>query len=431
MDAPTPSPTTLPEPQEPASVSAPNPVPRRSRRRRVVAAGLAGTVAVAGLGAIGLHDRDDASAASARNDRTVADLIVAADDDLGDLTLDDLADRLAELGLEVTVGPASGAAATETPTDSDAVLGDPDPAEGSDDPAEGSDEPAESNDGTDPFAGMSDAEIDALSDDEFFSMLEEAGWTIDDEGWIVPEGEATADGEQPADHDHDHEEGSFDEASAVFTVDGDQISATDGDADAIAEGEAIWNRFIELIPADQRSMLVGFEVIAERGGGGYVYPDENDPTKWIMGISPGLGADEDFVLIHEFAHLLTLQAKEVPPSFDDGGCPTYHTGEGCSLKGSTMAEFVARFWPESQRNEVFAAQEAGDWDAIDAFYAEHRDDFVTDYATTNPAEDLAETFTVFVLNDRPTGDTIADQKVQFLWDDADMVELRDRIRAAL
>ena len=188
MDAPTPSPTTLPEPQEPTSVSAPNPVPRRSRRRRIVAAGLAGTVAIAGLGAIGLHDRDDASAASARNDRTVADLIVAADDDLGDLTLDDLADRLAELGLEVTVGPASGAAATETPTDSDAVLGDPEPAEGSD-------EPAESSDGADPFAGMSDAEIDALSDDEFFSMLEEAGWTIDDEGWIVPEGEATADGE--------------------------------------------------------------------------------------------------------------------------------------------------------------------------------------------------------------------------------------------
>ncbi|MCP5026263.1 MAG: hypothetical protein GY929_08265, partial [Actinomycetia bacterium] len=198
------------------------------------------------------------------------------------------------------------------------------------------------------------------------------------------------------------------------------------------EGEAIWQRFIELIPAGQRSMIVGFEVIAEEGGGGYVYPDDNDPTKWIMGISPGLGADQDFVLIHEFGHLLTLQAKEVPPSSGDGGsCPTYHTGEGCALSGSTMAEFVSRFWPQAQQDEVFAAQEASDWDAIEAFYEQHENDFVTDYANTNPAEDLAETFTVFVLNDRPTGDTIADQKVQLLWSDPAMVALRDQIRAVL
>jgi hypothetical protein len=60
-----------------------------------------------------------------------------------------------------------------------------------------------------------------------------------------------------------------------------------------------------------------------------------------------------------------------------------------------------------------------------------RDQFVTDYAATNPAEDLAETFTIFVTEDRPTGDTIADQKVQLLWADADLVELRAQIRSAL
>ena len=405
------TPTPAPEPAD-ATAHARG---RSTRRRTMAAVGLAGAVGIAGLGFVGLGAADE-DRAPQRSERTMGDLMVEAQADLGDVTLDDLAEHLAELGLEVNIAPADTAAISEV-----------------DEPAEVGPNPAERADETDPFANMTDAEIDALSDEEFFSMLEEAGWTVDDEGWIVPaDGATDSAGDEAGDHgDHDHDEGSFDEAAATFSVDGDRISATSGDADAVAEGEAIWQRFVELIPADQRAMLVGFEVIAERGGGGYVYPDEQDPTKWHMGISPGLGADEDWVLIHEFAHLLTLQAKEVPPSFDDGSCPTYHTGEGCSLKSSTMNEFVERFWPRSQIDEIFTAQENGDWDALDAFYAEHQDDFVTDYATTNPAEDLAETFTVFVLNDRPTGDTIADQKVRFLWDDADMVELRERIRSAL
>ncbi|MEM9464542.1 MAG: hypothetical protein AAGA90_04185 [Actinomycetota bacterium] len=418
MDAPTPTPVT--EPAEPPSA----PTTRRPRRRTLAAAGVAGTVAVASLGLASLRADDTTGTASTnRNDRTVADLVRDADD-LGTVTLDDLADQLAELGLEVTIAPADATVDGGDEPDEPAS-----PAVEPDDTAVETDEPASpaGEPGDDPFAGMTDAEIDALSDEEFFSMLEEAGWTVDDDGWIVPEGEADG----SFDGDHDHHDGAFDETAAVFTVDGDRITPTTGDADAVAEGEAIWRRFVELIPAEQRQMLIGFEVIAERGGGGYVYPDDNDPTKWHMGISPGLGADEDWVLIHEFAHLLTLQAEEVPPSFDDGSCPTYHTGEGCSLKSSTMNEFVERFWPRAQIDEIFSAQENEDWDALDRFYEEHRDDFVTDYATTNPAEDLAETFTVFVLNDRPTGDTIADQKIEFLWNDADMVELRERIRTAL
>jgi hypothetical protein len=411
MDAPTP----IPEPAE----ETPTPsAPHTSRRRTLAAAGLAAAVGIAGLGAVELTAAEDDVPAD-RSNRIIAQLSETATDGLGAITLDALAEELAELGLEVTI----------TPNGSDHA--EPDGAGTDDEPLEDADAMADAPADSDPFAGMTDAEIEALSDDEFFALLDEAGWTIDEDGWIVRGGDAATSDDRPDGDDHDHDAGSFDETSAVFTVDGDEIAATSGDADAVAEGQAIWQRFVELIPEDQRSMLIGFEVIAERGGGGYVYPDESDPTKWHMGISPGLGADEDWVLIHEFAHLLTLQAKEVPPSLDDGSCPTYHTGEGCSLKGSTMNEFVERFWPQSQIDEIFTAQENEDWEALERFYEEHQDDFVTDYATTNPAEDLAETFTVFVLNDRPTGDTIAEQKVEFLWSDADLVELRAKIRAAL
>jgi len=401
MDTPTPTPDL-------------NEVPACSCRRTLTIAGLAGVVALAGLviPALAGASNDDATDRRASMVATIE-----GHHGIGEVTLANLAGELDDLGLEITVSPAGrvGIDAHDT----------------TDDWAEPADAPAV-DDSDDPFAGMTGDEIDALSDDEFFAILDEAGWTVDDDGWIVPEGDDSYEGDfDESGADDDSYGDGFDETAATFSVDGDSLTRTSGDSGAVAEGEAIWKRFAQLIPADQRAMLVGFEVSEERGGGGYVYPDDQDPTTWILGISPGLGDDEDFVLIHEFAHLLTLQAKEVPPSEANDSCPTYHTGEGCALSGSTMAEFVSRFWPPAQRETVLAAQESGDWDAIDAFYEQHRDDFVTDYATTNPAEDLAETFTVFVLEGRPTGDTIADQKLQLLWSDPAMLALRDQIRAAL
>ena len=269
--------------------------------------------------------------------------------------------------------------------------------------------------GDDPFEGMSDSEIDALSDEEFEQILEDAGWILDDEF-----------DDELGDDDHgDHTHDDWAELAPLgsFEVDGDRIDTSGVDADTAALAERIWSRFVTLIPADQRQMLVRFELLTADEGG-HVYQDENDPTRWVMGIGSDLGNEEDYVLIHEFAHLLTLQAGEVPPADDDGSCPTYHTGEGCALSDSTFAGFVDRFWSDDLLEQLES-------DGPDAVYDDDPSRFVTDYAATNPAEDLAETFTAFVLRDRPSGDTVADQKVQFLWDDVDMVALRDQIRAEL
>jgi len=51
--------------------------------------------------------------------------------------------------------------------------------------------------------------------------------------------------------------------------------------------------------------------------------------------------------------------------------------------------------------------------ALDQFYVDHEDEFVSDYAATNPGEDIAESFATFVLKPAPSGDTLADQKVAF------------------
>jgi hypothetical protein len=60
---------------------------------------------------------------------------------------------------------------------------------------------------------------------------------------------------------------------------------------------------------------------------------------------------------------------------------------------------------------------------------------VTEYAASNPDEDFAESFTVFVLKEKPTKPTVnfihKDQKILFFYDFPELVEMRDFIRSNL
>jgi hypothetical protein len=65
--------------------------------------------------------------------------------------------------------------------------------------------------------------------------------------------------------------------------------------------------------------------------------------------------------------------------------------------------------------------------AIDELYTKYSDQFVTDYAATNPHEDIAESWTEFIMRPRPTGTSIADDKVQFFYEFPELVQLRSEI----
>jgi len=275
-----------------------------------------------------------------------------------------------------------------------------------------------------------DGSLDGVTLGDLAERLGELGLAVE----IIPaidHGSTGASGDPAGIEDVSSDPGDAETPIGVFTVDGDRIDTTGAPRDVADDARALWERFVALIPADQRGMVVGFELLGADFAGAYVYPTDEDPTKWVLAVARGLGDELDGVLIHEFGHLLTLQAREVPPGGDADACSTYFTGEGCALSGSTFARFVERFWPQAMIDEVNAIQETADWDAADSFWERHENDFVTDYATTNPGEDLAETFAVFVMSERPAGDTIADQKVLFLWDDPAMTSLRDQIRTHL
>ncbi len=206
-----------------------------------------------------------------------------------------------------------------------------------------------------------------------------------------------------------------------------------------------WNRITELVPDRYLNLLTGLEILEGDGdAAAYVYPDDNDPTRWVMGIDvSGMDDAEEFThtIVHELGHLVTLNSDQVPPvpvnSRYDAvaeACRTYFTGEGCALDGSYMGLFAERFWNDIL-DEWLALDEITDedayWEAADRFWSRHADRFISDYAATNPGEDMAETFAWFVLNDRPAGDTVAEQKVLNMWDQPELVSLREQIRSGL
>ncbi len=248
----------------------------------------------------------------------------------------------------------------------------------------------------------------------------------------------------------------------TYPVDGDQIgtpilqnvpdSLAAFQKDSALQSQS-WNLFIDLIPAGYRRELEFYQVITDGPGNvlASVEPTPQDPARWILGIDVADAADTKnlvFTLIHEFGHLLTLNSSQVPPDLkvfnhpEDhfihdqaaAACPGYFTGEGCSLPKSYINTFFDRYWQGSYTewqkiNDLRDDQQRED--RLERFYFKYQDRFVDDYAVTNPAEDIAESWTFFVLSPRPDGGTIADQKILFFYEDPGLVQLRAQILQSL
>jgi len=131
------------------------------------------------------------------------------------------------------------------------------------------------------------------------------------------------------------------------------------------------------------------------------------------------------VLVHEFAHILTLKDDEVSYSITKARLckETYMTLKGCSDDDAYINAFVSRFWDV----EDFT-HEIGD----KSYYRQHRYDFLTLHAVKNPEEDIAESFTEFIFTQKPeVSKKERTQKVLFFYEYPELVELRTHIRTAL
>jgi hypothetical protein len=248
----------------------------------------------------------------------------------------------------------------------------------------------------------------------------------------------------------------------AYTVNGDEIfkptfetvpsDLKDEQKDTALQNSA-WEVFTTLIPAQDREMVVQYNVFTDGYSNTLAAVDQNhaDPAKWILEVDLADLEDKDaflFTLIHEYAHLLTLNSSQAIPDpelLEDpmnlslqkqkaAACPNYFTGNSCSYADSYMQAFYSRFWLDIHEDwgKIDALQYGTEdympyYEGLYAFYKSHQDQFLDDYSTTHPAEDIAESFTYFVFSPKPTGNSIKEQKIAFFYEYPELIQLRENI----
>jgi hypothetical protein len=222
--------------------------------------------------------------------------------------------------------------------------------------------------------------------------------------------------------------------------------------DDAAGQRKLWAFFTDIIPAEQRTQLSRFEVFTDGPNNSLGAVEQtDDPRRWMLSMDIQDGAnfpDLSTTLVHEFAHLLTLNDTQVTPDmpvFDQpndaevfeaeaAGCPTYFLFEGCSRPDSYINQFFQRFWTglyaEWKPIDAETDEDKQDRD-LERFYERHADQFLSTYAATSPEEDIAESFMYFIFTPRPAGEDIAGQKQLFFYEDAGLMDLRAYILSRL
>jgi|GEM_PF-3580657 len=282
-------------------------------------------------------------------------------------------------------------------------------------------------------------------EDEYFDAETQQCY-FDEEEYAYDDEEDLYEDFEPSVHDEAED---FDEdalaASVTYSIAGDTISLSKDEAgedellNDAAKHNLIWNQFTKLIPASYRGSFDTFIVFndAEDSTAAYVQNNDEALTKWTIAVNMADTFDEDgtvydpkefnLTLIHEFAHVMTLNAKQVEADKDEQSCrPQFHTGEGCAKPNAFINLFFKKFWSARDYSRVTESESGAE-----ALYAEKPNSFITDYAATNPGEDIAETFAYFVVKTKPQDDTIKDKKILFFYQHPSLVTLRQNIRKAL
>lgn len=175
--------------------------------------------------------------------------------------------------------------------------------------------------------------------------------------------------------------------------------------------------------------LLSFEVFDDNNNdvGASVWRSDN-PDKWHMSVNEAFADNKvDLIrtIIHEYGHIITLSGDQVTEV--EGACPRLELSEGCGTQKSYINNFNSQFW----NTYGIAPGKAGELSESEAadLYASYPRSFVSEYASTNITEDMAESFADFVVKAKPQSNAIKDQKVKFFYQYPEFVSLRNNIRA--
>jgi hypothetical protein len=231
----------------------------------------------------------------------------------------------------------------------------------------------------------------------------------------------------------------------TYQVSGNEISSPDFASDVpdelvsyqedTATQQRLWKFVTDVIPADQREIISEFIIFSDGVSNTIGAVDEADtPGTWTLEIDIVDAGDLPVLattMIHEFGHMVTLNDTQIG---DASTCSTYESSDGCSKDDSYINAFYSSFWTDiydEWSSTVLTSEDEEDEDQVIAFYDEYPDQFVTDYAPTNPEEDIAESWLYFVMGPKPAGNTVAEKKILFFYDYPELVDLRAQILSGL
>lgn len=212
----------------------------------------------------------------------------------------------------------------------------------------------------------------------------------------------------------------------------------------------VWEFYVAMVPSKLRTFVDEFVIFTDGPEGdtmAWVSPSSTADGFWQVGIDL---LDSDYLPyladtpVHETAHLLTLNSSHIPSDEDyypydkQAGkfmyCSQYAGGGGCALPGSYINLFYQEFWKDSYGEWWELEQEAQDTETFDnylqvmeRFYQKQSDWFINSYAATNVEEDMDESFSYFVLNPKPLGNSIHEQKITFYYEFPELFEYRQQM----
>jgi hypothetical protein len=240
----------------------------------------------------------------------------------------------------------------------------------------------------------------------------------------------------------------------VYQVEGDEISGLQQESvpenlltlqDDLESHILIWDYFVSIIPSEQRIPLIEYRIFSDGSGNkaGYneiKWTSTNDRESETWALEVDLADFQDLksindVLVHEFGHMLTLNSHQIEIRTDAANCQFYAYDSHCSFEDSYINRFFDQFWKGKLYNEWKTITSQADKSAIKnglaSFYQAHIQSFVRDYAATDPKEDISDSWTYFVITPKPSGNTVAEQKILFFYTIPELVSLRSEIRSRI
>ena len=184
------------------------------------------------------------------------------------------------------------------------------------------------------------------------------------------------------------------------------------------EYQSLWKQVAELSPDSLSDTYIeNFELYSDPKSDVIAYVSDDDGNgKWKVDINLPIHLSSDIkeqkaTLIHELSHIITLNNDQfMSPS---GVCPNYETDEWCAKSASYMNSFVKKFWGTNRT----------------ATYSESK--FVSEYASSSPEEDIAESFAFYVLGANHSDASIREQKMNFFNSYPEIIKIRNDMRNVL